>query len=577
MALLVVLAIVMTVTILSLGFLSRSNVELACGENMILHAQMDSLAESGVEHAKGLILNPQDIDSEYWTGATAQQLVAGSNDYYDMAVARDESNPNNRCNYIVDCNSYRLKGGEQIGRGSLTAELRLDPCVALWTKTDTTIWNGLNVYGDVYCGGTLMNNGSITGDAFSVGAVSNSNILVGKQSEYVDVNTPLGWPRVTVADFTSRYGTVTVTGTLSGQALGPYDPARVCYSNGDLVLAGNVQIDGMLLVRGNLTIQGAGNVITAAKNLPALFVTGEVQVKAGASLQINGLAVLHNHILINGDASLVNVLGGLFVQQTIGETAEDASGSDHAGILCYGPLWRPSGGQAVGALEFDGVDDVVRDPGAGSYLNGLSAVTVSLWVKSDVTDQDRGIFFTADEPTLGDSLLGLRYDRRGAYGGGIRCIKASVGATSGSTQIESASYVHTTAWQHLGLVWESGSSVKLYINGLLDSPTYDRGPVSGTVSQVQQLLVGHGAKSEPWDGLIDDVRIYDRALDANDIYPPVDGLPGEILHWRLDERGCNVAVTAAPTKAAVVVWSAAGARENWGQAAGAFFRSIKRR
>ena len=86
-ALLVVLFIVMLITISSLGFLSRSNVELATGQNMALRIQMDYLAESGLEHAKGLILNPQDISSEYWTGATSQQLVAG-NDYYDIAVVR---------------------------------------------------------------------------------------------------------------------------------------------------------------------------------------------------------------------------------------------------------------------------------------------------------------------------------------------------------------------------------------------------------------------------------------------------------------------------------------------------------
>ena len=54
-ALLVVLLVVMVITILSLGFLSRSDVELACGQNMVLHTHMDYLAESGLEHAKGLI------------------------------------------------------------------------------------------------------------------------------------------------------------------------------------------------------------------------------------------------------------------------------------------------------------------------------------------------------------------------------------------------------------------------------------------------------------------------------------------------------------------------------------------
>jgi type II secretory pathway component PulK len=94
--LLVVLFIVFTVTVASLGFLWQSDVELACGQNMVLKSQMDYLAESGLEHAKGLLLNPQDVSSEYWTGEAGQQLADG-NDYYDVAVSRDESDTNNHC------------------------------------------------------------------------------------------------------------------------------------------------------------------------------------------------------------------------------------------------------------------------------------------------------------------------------------------------------------------------------------------------------------------------------------------------------------------------------------------------
>ena len=71
-ALLVVLFIIMVIMVCSVGFLSRSNVELATGQNMSLRIQMDYLAESGLEHARGIILNPQDISTEYWTGATGQ-------------------------------------------------------------------------------------------------------------------------------------------------------------------------------------------------------------------------------------------------------------------------------------------------------------------------------------------------------------------------------------------------------------------------------------------------------------------------------------------------------------------------
>lgn len=129
-ALLVVLFIVMTITVLSLGFLSRSDVELACGENMILRAQMDYLAESGLEHARGLIVNPPDPNLGYWTGAEGLQIVDNSNDYYNVYVNQlplvDPCDPN-VCDYEISCTAYREKDSERVGESVLKAELHIDP------------------------------------------------------------------------------------------------------------------------------------------------------------------------------------------------------------------------------------------------------------------------------------------------------------------------------------------------------------------------------------------------------------------------------------------------------------------
>ncbi|MHC4394068.1 MAG: LamG-like jellyroll fold domain-containing protein [Planctomycetota bacterium] len=574
-ALLIVLLVVMAITILSLGFLSRSDVELACGANMLLRTQMDYLAESGLEHARGLILNPQDVGSEYWTGVMGQQIVSGD-DYYDIEITRDDSVPTDRCNYIIDCNSYRLKSGEKVGCSNLRARLRLDPCVALWSESDTVmVLSNVTVNGDAYCDGTLTNNGIVNGDVFA----NNLSGTIAGQLKAVG-NLSLVWPNVTVADFTSNYPVQVIAASLSGVTLGPYDPVKVCYrGSGDVELASNVQIEGMLVVDGDLTIQGNGNVITAAKNLPGLLVTGDVIVEGGGELEVNGLVVVDGQMQINGSAVGVSILGGLFAKEGIVETTADSSGNGNTGTLCDEPTWQPAGGQIGGGVEFDGVDDKIEDADAGSYLNGLSAVTISLWVKSDVTNQDRGILFGRD--LIGaDEELGMRYDKDGAFGSGLKVIKVSIGTTSGYTQIESSSDVQTTGWQHLALVWASGLSLKLYIDGQLDLLTYDRGPVFGTVSGVEKLMLGRGAKGKYWDGRVDDVRIYTRVLDANEvsnIYQHIEVPSGLASHWELDEdRSSNNTITAAPTKTAIVVWNA-GVAQKWGQAAGAFFRSIERR
>src|SRR4030042_5706891 len=176
-ALLVVLFIVMAITILSLGFVSKSDVELACGQNMILRTEMDYLAESGLEHARGLILNPQDVSTEFWMGGTGLQLTSGS-DFYDVRVVRDA---NDFCNYIIDCNSYRLQGGDTISRSSVRATLRLDPCIAYWAGSDTTVSSKMAINGDVYCGGTLTNNGTINGDVFAAIPIAGTGITKGQE------------------------------------------------------------------------------------------------------------------------------------------------------------------------------------------------------------------------------------------------------------------------------------------------------------------------------------------------------------------------------------------------------------
>ena len=80
-----------------------------------------------------------------------------------------------------------------------------------------------------------------------------------------------------------------------------------------------------------------------------------------------------------------------------------------------------------------------------------------------------------------------------------------------------------------------------------------------------------------YKGMIDDLRIYNQVLDPNDVYPPVDGLPGLIGHWKMDEAGLgNIDVSACPSQTAIYIWSAGGEKQKWGQAADAFFRSISR-
>ena len=328
MALLVVLFLVMVATILSLSFLSRSDVELACGENMALREQMDYLAESGLEHARGLILHPQEIASGYWTGAAEQQLVDGSNDFYDVNVVKDV---NGECNYRITCDAYRRKNGEKIGQSSLKAELRLNPCIAFWTAGSSSISADTTINGDVYCGGSFTNDGTIKGDVFATNPLE-INPPVSGQKYGIEKAVAVGVtnPGLNISNFTPYYSTPDSNGNVE-------------------LISQNLTVNG-IVVDCNLVINGGIIKITAVKNSPALLVGNKLTLKNGAVLEVNGFAQTANGLSVDSGTE-VKISGALFIVGTGGIsgagkvviTADPLKASLQIPAAMGGPItWSPA-------------------------------------------------------------------------------------------------------------------------------------------------------------------------------------------------------------------------------------------
>jgi cytoskeletal protein CcmA (bactofilin family) len=576
-ALLIVLFIVMAITILSLGFLSRSDVELACGRNMDLRMQMDYLAESGLEHARGLILNPQDVDSEYWTGADAQQLVAGSDDYYDIDVVRDDSDPTDRCNYIIDCNSYRLKDGEKIGRSNLSAQLRIDPAVCYWVGSGTTISERATIKGDVYCAGNLWNGGVINGDVFADGAISGTNIL-GRENGSVS-GAPVAWPDVD--DFRNRvlYGGDYYVGTTSysatyvgsyGHPTGSYgpssgNPADIRYRS-TLQLSGSTTIEGTIVTNG-LQVSGTNNVITATKNFPAIVIGGDLKMYSG-SLVINGLAIVEGEVLLGSDSTSLTVTGGLYVAKGISELAIDSSGNFILARLHYSPTWRPTSGQSGGALEFDGIDDYAQTTDSTSKLQLSGDYTLSIWIYPNSSQKEWAGIISKCDPTGSTSHWTLQFDSSSS-----RRIIVRHPSMAWDTGIRLNNVIG--AWHHIAVI-RSGNTMAAYLDGVpYNSGTFSYSPGSGD----GHLNIGcdkTASSSCTYSGLIDGIRMYNQAHNISDIYPPRSGIPGLIGLFRLDEGGTNIQITVEPITSAIRVWPDPGSPQRWSLAAGAFFKSMER-
>jgi len=206
--------------------------------------------------------------------------------------------------------------------------------------------------------------------------------------------------------------------------------------------------------------------------------------------------------------------------------AFDYSGYDHHGAI-NGATYVLNG--RIGeCLEFYGTTgDYVVDEDAERYINGLRAVTVCMWIKADEIGTDRG-FINSEEPARRDDYgVAMRYDSAGYAGGGTNLFKMVVRArqpdfSHHAQRLESSNNVQSTEWMHVAMTWSSGDIVRFYINARENTPTFNDSPAEpgSTITGCTKLIVGKGGEpgaTGVWNGLIDDVRIYNQVLLEDDL------------------------------------------------------------
>jgi Tol biopolymer transport system component len=184
-----------------------------------------------------------------------------------------------------------------------------------------------------------------------------------------------------------------------------------------------------------------------------------------------------------------------------GSVAHD-SAAVNDGILNGGPLWQPTGGQIDGALAFDGADDyvstdVVLNPADGPF-------SVFAWVKEGAPGQviisqtngaGTGRNWLCTDLSEGKLMTELKTLGRG-----------------GSAPIVSETVITDGNWHRIGFVWD-GSYRALYVDGV--EVAKDTKSSDILESSDGGLYLGAGSTLDAagfFSGLIDDVRIYDRAI-----------------------------------------------------------------
>jgi len=216
------------------------------------------------------------------------------------------------------------------------------------------------------------------------------------------------------------------------------------------------------------------------------------------------------------------IVGLWHLDEGTGTTAYDSSGNVNHGTIYGAAIWTGSG-KFDGALTFDGTDDYVD---CGNVLDVGSKLTVEAWVK--------------DTGSSTGNVVGKyeAMDKRWhiyVNSGADDKIYWNIGGWTYATSPTSAI---GTAWHHLAMVYDgmqadNASRLKAYIDGVPISLTYN-GTIPPTMPAISgNVNIGRHSTSNFFQGTIDEVRIWDEALTAEDVarnyaraYVAIDIKPG---------------------------------------------------
>jgi hypothetical protein len=196
-----------------------------------------------------------------------------------------------------------------------------------------------------------------------------------------------------------------------------------------------------------------------------------------------------------------------------GAKVSDVSGRGHDGVV-RGATWQ-EGGRRCGEYRFDGVNDCISVP----PMDLPKDITVCFWIRT--TDSNEGNWpfavFLVDRDMFGPSRdwsVGL------GQGGRIQFNTGSPGTDSQDNVLTCPKHVNDGTWVHVAVVRSTTDATKrIYVNGRLEaSSNFDAEPFENTGLDIYiGASVCDTMQHRFFNGSMDDVMIYDRALSDDEV------------------------------------------------------------
>jgi hypothetical protein len=271
----------------------------------------------------------------------------------------------------------------------------------------------------------------------------------------------------------------TVTGSLSG-----HEPFRVKVDSSGSIVPNGCSIVSCVWNWGDGTTSSgetASHTFDAGQHTLSLTITDNLNRKDTRKLTVNVLPSEHPN---------------LYLYLPLNGECTDASGK---GMTTDGELLYGQGifGKAV---RFNQDTSRSLKVSHSNYLDGLENMTIAFWAKKDTAQSSATVL-------VKHTVYRIELTKTG--------IKASLWNSQGqSGSVEGKDIVTDTGWHHYTMVYD-GTSIMVYIDGVLCGTSQFSGKI--VRDSTSPLAIGRNPWGESLEGLMDEIRIYDKALSADEV------------------------------------------------------------
>jgi hypothetical protein len=188
-------------------------------------------------------------------------------------------------------------------------------------------------------------------------------------------------------------------------------------------------------------------------------------------------------------------------EETSGSTVTDLV-RDHDGTISGAT--RTTSGRFGRALQFDGANDWVTIPNDADF-NLTSGLTIEAWVRPDILGST---WRTVVMKERASNFAYALFANNNTSDPAARIFTSSDLSTNPNGQLP------LNTWSHLAMTWAS-NTLRLYVNGTQVASRTTSGSLTTGTGPLR--IGGNSFRSEWFDGRIDEVRVYRRALPASEI------------------------------------------------------------